>query len=285
MERQNTVINNPILIKKATGEEQIFSFDKLEQSLQRAGAKPETIQLVLADMQKWIKPGFTTKMIYTRAFSFLRNEKTGSPIRYRLKQAMLEMGPSGYPFEILIGQLFSEEGFQTEVGQILQGMCISHEMDVIATQDQNQHLVECKYHKDQGKSVSIQVPLYVRARVNDIVDKRMTLDTFRDFKFTPWVVTNTRFSNDSVNYSRCKELRLLAWDYPSNNGLKEKLEHYKLYPITILTTLSLADKRLLLDKGWVSVKQLIENDAWHCEFEFSKRKYKMIKRELHRLLD
>lgn len=284
MERQDNTMNNSVLIKKASGEEQLFSVDKLTSSLERAGAENETIQLIISDILKWIKPGYTTKMIYTRAYSLLKNETSGSSIRYRLKQAILEIGPSGYPFEALIGQLFSAEGFKTEVGQVLEGKCITHEMDVIATHRKNQHLVECKYHKDQGNSVSIQVPLYVQSRVNDIVDKRMTQDAYKNFKFTPWVITNTRFSDDSLNYSVCTGIRLLAWDYPRNEGLKDKLERFKLYPITILTSLSNADKQFLLNKGWVSVKQLTENNAWKHELDFSGRKLNKIKKELHHLL-
>jgi Holliday junction resolvase-like predicted endonuclease len=182
-----------------------------------------------------------------------------SAIRYKLKQAMLEMGPTGYPFEHFIGQVFKKTGYSVEIDIILQGRCVTHEMDVIATKDHEQHLVECKYRQDQGKIVTVQTPLYVRARVDDIVNKYREDNRFEGYKFTGWVVTNTRFSSDSVSYGKCSELRMMSWDYPEGNALKDIIEREKLYPITALTSLSRKEKLQLLDEGIVTCLQLQEN--------------------------
>ena len=181
MDNRTLQKNKIILVKKASGDEEPFVADKLERSLLNAGAKNETILKIIADIEDWIYPGVPTKKIYSRAFSILRRERTAAAIRYKLKQAILELGPTGYPFETLIGQLFEKKGCVTEVGVVVDGNCITHEMDVIATHDSSQHLVECKYHKDQGKQVSIQVPLYVRSRVDDIIHKRQELPEYHGF--------------------------------------------------------------------------------------------------------
>lgn len=269
-----------LLIKKAAGHEEIFSTDKLKQSLLNAGASIETVLHIVSDIEKWISPGVSSKQIYTRAFSFLRREKKTSTIRYKLKQAILELGPTGYPFEILIGQLFEQKGFATEVGVVVNGRCITHEMDVIATKNNSQYLVECKYHKDQGKNVSIQVPLYVRSRVNDIIDTRKELPEYRDFSFTGWVITNTSFSNDSIHYSKCSNLQLLAWSYPFGNGLKDMIEKLKIYPITILSNLNKNEKQYLLEKGIVSCPQLLKNQDELKYFEFNYKKLMTLIKEL-----
>jgi hypothetical protein len=248
--------NKVILVKKASGEEEPFATEKLERSLLNAGAKADIIQKIVGDIECWIQPGVTTKKIYTRAFSLLRQDKTTSSLRYRLKQAILELGPTGYPFEILIGKLFQQTGFGAEVGVVVEGKCITHEMDVIATKSSIQHLAECKYHKDQGKQVSIQVPLYVRSRVDDIISKRQKMREYQDFSFTGWVITNTRFSSDSIQYSKCSGLKLLGWNYPPGEGLKEKIEKYKLYPITLLRNLTNKEKQHLLKEDIVICTQL-----------------------------
>jgi hypothetical protein len=270
-----------ILVKKASGEEEPFATEKLERSLLNAGAKADIIQKIVGDIECWIQPGVTTKKIYTRAFSLLRQDKTTSSLRYRLKQAILELGPTGYPFEILIGKLFQQTGFGAEVGVVVEGKCITHEMDVIATKSSIQHLAECKYHKDQGKQVSIQVPLYVRSRVDDIISKRQKMREYQDFSFTGWVITNTRFSSDSIQYSKCSGLKLLGWNYPPGEGLKEKIEKYKLYPITLLRNLTNKEKQHLLKEDIVICTQLFAHPQALSVLDLSKAKHDKLMKELN----
>ena len=274
----------PVLIKKASGEVEEFSTEKLERSLLNAGAKKDTVYEIVSHIHDWIYPGISTKAIYSRAFSLLRKEKTSSSLRYKLKKAILEMGPTGYPFEALIGELFHRQGFEIEVGIIVEGHCVSHEMDVIASKDQKMNLVECKYHKDQGRHVSIQVPLYVKSRVEDIVNKRKENPDYKNYSFKAWVVTNTRFSEDSIGYASCSGMELLGWDYPNGNGLKERLEKFSIYPVTVLNNLTIKEKRQLMEEGIVSCSQLSEKKEVLKELNMNPRKYKNLLKELHDII-
>ena len=159
-----------INVRKASGEEQPFKVEKLEGSLRSAGAKREDIREIVADISDWIYPGVETRKIYRRAFNLLKRLRRVTAARYKLKQAIFELGPTGYPFEHFLGKLFSRQGYDVEVGVHLEGKCVIHEMDVVAVKDHTRHLVECKYGRDQGKVVTVQTPLYVRARIDDIVD-------------------------------------------------------------------------------------------------------------------
>lgn len=279
--KENRNHHDQIMVVKASGEEEPFSVDKLKYSLKNAGASEQIIDQIVDEIYNWIYQGVTTKRIYSHAFSLLRHQPDISGLRYRLKQAILELGPSGYPFETLIGQLFEKEGFSTEVGIVVQGNCVTHEMDVIATNGKTQHLVECKYSKHQGKQVSVQVPLYVRSRVNDIIKKRRRDASTKDFEFRGWVVTNTRFSDDSMQYGKCSGLNLLGWDYPAGKGLKNLIEEYKIYPVTVLANLTKAQKRLLLDKGIVTCNQI--TDKVIKDLELSKRRGNQLTKELSNL--
>lgn len=276
--------NRSILIRKASGEEQQFEKWKLERSLRNAGADEDLVYGIVENIGQWISNGLSTKDIYTRAFSILRKKKSGAANRYRLKQAIAELGPTGYPFENFIGHLFEKQGYKVEVGQIIEGICVSHEMDVIATNAKVQHLVECKYSSDQGKQISVQVPLYVRSRVNDIIEKRKTLPEFVNFTFTGWVVTNTRFSSDSLAYGKCSGLHLLAWDYPHGNGLKELIERFKIYPLTILSELSKSDKQKLLNQGIVLCSQLITTAGLLSSLQLTPAKQKALEKELSNII-
>jgi hypothetical protein len=269
-----------ILIKKASGAEEPFSTQKLERSLRSAGADGTTISKIVDDIREWIVPGITTKKIYGRAFQLLRRKQNVSAIRYRLKHAILQLGPTGYPFESFVGELFKLKGYSVDVGIVVDGQCVTHEMDVIATKDHHQHLVECKYHSDQGKQESIQVPLYVRSRVDDIIRKRQSMPEYTDYSFTGWVVTNTRFSSDSLHYGACAGLKLLAWDYPQENGLKDIIEELNLYPVTILQHLNLKQKQSLLESGIVTCAQAWKNRSLLNEMPLTPPKLRAVLKEL-----
>lgn len=277
--------SNKIHIIKASGEQEVFNVNKLKYSLLNAGADALLVDFIVEDIKQWIKPGFTTKQIYKRAFELLNKNKNKSSIRYKLKQAIMELGPTGYPFEKFVGKLLEKQGFKTEVGVIVEGSCVNHEIDVIATCEQSQYLIECKYSSDQGKNVKVQVPLYVRSRVNDIIKKRKNNPNYQNLNFEGWVVTNTRFSADAMQYGKCSGLHLIAWDYPQGNGLKEMIEKVKIYPITILDSLTKNQKQQLILQGIVICYQLVENSEIMATLKLSHRKQNDLQRELKHIFN
>ena len=64
----------------------------------------------------------------------------------------MELGPSGFPFENFIGHIFRHDGYSTDVGVIMQGNCVTHEVDVLACKDDRCYIVECKYHNQAGQT-------------------------------------------------------------------------------------------------------------------------------------
>jgi len=249
------------MIRKVSGDMEPFSRNKLKSSLHRSGADEETVESVIADVESWVCDGMTTKKIYDRAFALLRKEQLGLAARYKLKNAMMELGPTGYPFEFFVGQVFKLLGFHVEVGQVLQGHCVTHEVDVIATKDKNQHFIECKYYQSTGKNANVQVPMYIRSRVDDLINYRKELPEFAGYTFHGIVVTNTRFTTDAISFGECTGLQLLSWDYPAGKGLKEIIDEHHIFPITALTKLLNAEKQQLMEKGIVICSQLLENPA------------------------
>ncbi len=247
------------IIRKASGEKEPFSFDKLEISLKRAGAKKDVINSVKEKIGELLYDGITTQKIYKKAFELLRKERRSMAARYSLKKAIMQLGPTGYPFEHFVAQVLTAQGYKTKTGKILQGYCVTHEIDVIATQDNRQYLIECKYYNSQGKHCGVQVPLYIHSRVNDIIKKREQLSKFEDYRFEGWIVTNTRFTKDATDYGKCSGLHLVSWDYPQKNSLKAMIEEHNIFPVTILTHLTKKDKEYLLKKGIVLCRQLQKN--------------------------
>jgi hypothetical protein len=274
---------NGIIIKKASGETEPFDVSKLKASLKNAGADDDTIHEIAADIENWVYDGVSTGTIYARAYKMFRRKKGSGALPYKLKKALYRMGPTGYPFEYYIGELFKRQGYQVQVGSVVEGITITHEMDVIATKEEEQNLIECKFTHDQGNRLSVQVPLYVHSRVNDITQKRQQQKQYKDLSFTPWVVTNARFSSDSIKYSRSKGIKLLGWDYPKNNALKDMIEREKMFPVTILKHLKKEEKIQLMEDGIVTCAQLLNEPNRLNQTGMSKKKQNSVKKELEEL--
>ena len=276
--------NNQTLIRKASGEKEPFSQQKLESSLKRAGADDMAISAIISEIKPWLYNGVSTKKIYKKAFKLLTSQKRGLAARYSLKKAIMELGPTGYPFEHFVGQLLQHLGFKTEVGQLLEGKCVKHEVDVVATGDKVQYFVECKYYNSQGKYADVKVPLYIRSRFDDIVEKRRNVAEYKDFTFHGWIITNTRFTTDAMNYGKCAGLQLISWDYPGGQSLKDIIEREGLFPVTVLTMLNKEQKQVLLDKGIVLCSQIYKQNGILNKLGLSENKKKKIIEEVNDLI-
>ncbi len=249
-------MHNSINIIKHSGEVVPFDVEKLINSLRRAKSNEELIQQIVEEVNASLYDGMTTKQIYKMAFKMLKGKSSVSASRYKLKKAIMELGPTGFPFEKFVAKILEQEGFQTEVGVIVQGHCVSHEIDVEALKEDKHYMIECKYHSDNGRFCDVKIPLYIQSRFID-VERQWKKQPGHDRKFHQgWVYTNTRFTTDAIHYAECMGLGLTSWDYPMGNGLKDRIDKSGLHPLTSLTTLTKAEKSKLLDKGIVLCKEL-----------------------------
>lgn len=275
--------HNNVEVQKASGETEPFSVSKLISSLESTGAGQDEIEQIVHNISKWIFNGVTTRQIYKRAYDLLQQKKTHLASRYKLKKAIMELGPTGFPFEHFVARLFDTMGFSTQTGQIMKGCCITHEMDVVAIKGKEEHLAECKYGQSPGKIVSVQVPLYVRSRVDDIFKKQKESAGYEGFSFYGWVVTNTRFSFDAIDYGKCSGLHLLSWDYPAGNGMKDIIDREKIYPVTVLASLTQKQKQFLLNHGIVICRQLIMEKELINELNLDDNRYLRLMSELEEI--
>jgi hypothetical protein len=104
----------------------------------------------------------------------------------------------------------------------------------------------------------VKVPLYIHARFNDIEAHLHQKKEHPEKQRKCWIVTNTRFTSDAIQYATCSGLKLLGWDLPFGKGLKDKIDHFCLYPITCLTSLTTAEKQKLLEREMVLCSQLLQ---------------------------
>ena len=53
---------------------------------------------------------------------------------------------------------------------ILRGHCVSHEIDIVASKQEKQYMIECKYHNMPGIYTCLKEVLYTYARFLDLVE-------------------------------------------------------------------------------------------------------------------
>jgi len=260
-------MKSDIYITTSTGLKVHFDDERLRNSLKRVGAQPDVIERVVEQVKTMLYDGISTHKIYALAFKLLRNASRPVAARYSLKKALMELGPSGFPFEIYFAQLMAEEGYTVKNDQIIQGHCVTHEVDIVAEKDNTIYYIECKYHNSRGIVADVKVPLYIRSRVNDLIEHQAKQKENEGKKFKGWVVTNTRFTTDAIQYGLCSGLELVAWDYPENNlSLKKRIDETRLYPITCLTTLTAAEKQAMLNQKIVLCRTLDKNEKLLTSF-------------------
>ncbi len=246
-------------ITKADGSVETFDPERLIVSLERSGAGAHAAARIADAITSTVTPGASSKEIYTRAFSLLRREARPIAARYALRRALLELGPTGHPFEDFISHLYRAEGWQVETRKIIQGKCVSHETDFYASHlEQNMFLAaELKYHNDPSYKTDLKVALYVKSRFDDIFSCDPIVRTCPIDRGL--LVTNTKFTSEAITYAECAGVELLGWGYPLVNNLFARMSHARVYPITALTGLARAEKRLLIEQGVIAVDEIVRN--------------------------
>lgn len=245
-----------IMITKADGTKELFNKEKFVASLSRAGANSKIINDILPHIEREIIDGTTTHQIYKHAFSLLHQKERPSAARYSLRRALLELGPTGFPFEAYIAELFRARGFETKVRQLLLGRCVEHELDIVAWNNERLLMVESKFHNHLGEKTDLKVALYVKARFDDLSEQLFDFGRKRPLD-EGWLVTNTKFTSHAIQYAECAHVKLLGWNYPSKGNLQDLIVDYGMHPITCLETLSHTERTALLSKDVVLCRDIV----------------------------
>lgn len=238
-------------ITKADGTREDYQEDKIRASASRVGVRGDLQEAMLKEIRAHLYDGIKTSEIYDTIRSYLSNHDAPHlSTKYNLKAALAELGPSGYPFEKFLAALLTAKGYDCKTNQVLQGGCVTHEVDVLAVKDETTWFVEAKFHRSPTQPTDVRVTLYIHSRYLD-------LSAASPAKTLPWIITNTRFTSDAVSYANCQNIPLTSWSYPRGDGLVDWIEATGLHPITMLDGLQVEDKRRLLAEGVVTCQQFI----------------------------
>lgn len=272
-------VNNPIIIIKADGTKEEFHDNKLRESLRRSGASQVIVDAVTDHIKREIQDGMSTKEIYSHAFSLLRKMEHPTAIKYSLRRAIADLGPSGFPFEKFVAEIFKAKGYETLTDQVVFGHCVSHEVDVVAWNDRKLIMSEVKFHNELGLKSDLKVALYVKARFEDISSEKLNYGGIERNLNEGILITNTKFSEMAVRYAECSGLRLIGWNYPRNGNLLDMIEDAGLHPITSLTSLTHEEKNIFLQSGIVLCQSLIKDPSIFRLVSLSKEKEKIVLEE------
>lgn len=167
-------------IIKTSGDSEDFSPEKLIASIIQAGADTDLANEVEADVEKSLSDIYTTDQIHKKVFNYLKHENSPIAARYNLRRAIIDLGPTGFPFEQFTSEILKAEGYDIILNQVIQGECVSHEVDILA-RDKSGHsfVIENKFHMRPGIKSGVQVALYMKSRYDDIVAGK---DIARDHK-------------------------------------------------------------------------------------------------------
>ena len=272
-----------INVVKNNGDIVPFDMSKFINSLTKSHVSDDIITHIISETKPQIVDGMSTKKLYQIAFKILKSKSRISASKYKLKKALMELGPSGYPFEKFVGKVLEHEGFQTEVGVFVQGKCVQHEVDVIAQKGDEHYMIECKYHSSHGRFCNVKTPLYIHSRFLDVEISWKNKKGHENKIHKGGLYTNTRFSTDAIQYGICVGLLMTSWDYPRNNGLKDRIDKLGLHPLTALTNLTKIEKTKLLDSGIVLCKELHTRPDLLEEIGINKNRIKKILKDSEEL--
>jgi len=254
-------VANPYVINSA-GEREPFSPQKVYRSARRVGASRKLAQEIVQTIEGEIFPGTKTSDIFQEVKKLLGRETPGAALRFSLKQGMRKLGPSGFPFEKFIGEIFKRLGFKIQTNVYLSGFCLGdYEIDFLAQKDNLVYVGECKYRNVAGDKVHLDNVLANQARFLDLLKgPDLKKNDYQNRRIKSMMVTNEKFTSRAINYSNCQGIELLGWKYPKNKGLEFLIERNGLYPLTILPSLKGYLKDVLVSKGIMLVEDLLKTD-------------------------
>jgi hypothetical protein len=249
-------------ITKADGTKEFFEPEKLMHSLVNARADQKIAEEIVEKINKEIRDGMTTSQIYERAFDLLNSRSKKTAMKYSIRRSILNLGPTGFPFEKYVSEIFKAKGYETRTGQIVQGKCIEHEVDMLAWNDKEVIVSEIKFHNELSAKSDTKVALYVKARFDDLVGQKIKLaGKEREIK-KGILITNTKFTDNAKDYAECVgNFEMISWDYPKKDNLFDFIEETKMHPVTVIPILSKKNQQDLINNGIVNCMSLKDKRA------------------------
>ncbi len=223
-------------VTKMNGQVVKYEEQNVRQALQRIGLKEDKIKSILASVRKELTPKIKTSKLFSIVDKELKKKVPWAAARFNLRNAITKLGPAGFHFEKYVASVLSAYGYKTETPDTYQGACIEHEIDVTAEKDGRRVFIEAKFRHDFRAAINIKDTMSTWTRFLDLVDGAK-LDLCPHFDEV-WLITNARFTDQSMQFGHCKNMKLVGWNHPEERTFAQMVDLDALYPITILESLT-----------------------------------------------
>ncbi len=238
------------VVVKKSGDVEAYDEEKVRRTMNRVGVPDDLKPEILAHIKEKFQNGeMSTDELFHHVMEYLEPRDRKSSLRLNLRQAIFELGPTGFPFEQYLAQIFRSMGYTVATDVIMNGDCVKHEIDLVLEKDGHKEIVEVKFHNHHVVKTDVQVALYTYARFLDVKEKNKVENV--------WLVTNTKLTTEAIAYANCKGMPVIAWNYPEHGNLQDLVEEPEMYPITLLASLSEQEKKRLVEKNIVFCRDLL----------------------------
>ncbi len=234
---------------KASGDLQKFNSRKVYATILEAGGSKKLASETEALVRNGFHKGIMTEEILEMILANIKKEP-GVAQRYDLKRAIMNLGPSGFPFEKFFGRVIQSYGYKVKVSNFIKGSKVLHEVDIVASRDDVKFMIECKYHNQVGTETRLKPAMYTYARF---------LDVQKNGGFNrAWLATNTKCVDVAVLYAEGVDMKITSWKYPKGESLRDLIEGKRLYPITSIKLIDEKVKVKLFDADIVVARDLLD---------------------------
>lgn len=247
-----------VSVVKWDGRTEEFDSHKLVQTLTRMGAPQKVAEEIAEEIAQQLVEGTTTKRLYAMAMDALGSHQEVVEFRRDMKQGLARIG-TGLQFEAYVRLLLEAYGYEVSENLVLQGACVTHELDGIAEKDGETIYLEVKHHSVLERYTPFEVTLSAKAKWDDL--RAGCEQGLNDCEFDRvLIVTNTRLTKHAEQYANCVGIEHLGWNTPRGRGIDWFIEHQKLYPVTILRSVTTKERNQLYAHDILTLKQLVNTN-------------------------
>mgnify|MGYP000707545939 FL=1 len=245
-----------IRVRKFDGSLELYDQSKVVRTAIRMGLDKKAAEELADEISSKVYDGIPTSEILSLIHDLASKIRPELKYVENLREAISAMRPKP-DFEEYVRIVLKAAGYMVEPGRVLEGRCIDHEIDGIAFKDDEVVIVETKHHVNPHAYTGLDTVLQLWAALEDLKEGHRL--GFHNYPFTSaLLVCNTKISMHAERYARCKGMKYMVWNYPRAFALRDIIASHKIYPITMLKTLSRNQIAKLGDMGIVTISQLKE---------------------------
>lgn len=248
-----------IFVRKADGSRQPFEREKVMRTCLRMGASVHAAEQVAHRVEGRVYDGISTAALLQMILRFMRSQKPDLRNILDLRKGLSLMVPKP-EFEVFVQALLASNGFEVSPNQLLVGKCVLHEVDGIARRDGVTYFVEAKHHVNYHALTGLDESRIARAILEDVGEGFVLGKSLLKVDGA-MIVTNTRYSDEALQYGSCREILQVGWSSPVGRGLKDLIEGVSMFPLSCLRGVGWDARVRLANIGVVLLGQIAHMDV------------------------